>query len=883
MILPPRASAKYRPPVVRGLQDRTRLLDRLAGQPDARLVLIHAPAGHGKSTLAAQWQREVRSRGSTSVWLSIDPDDDSVVWFLSHLIEALRQEWPGFAESQLDLLEQSHPGSERHVVADLANEIEATGRSVVVILDDWHRVNNRQVLTVLDELLEMAPPTLQVVVTSRSRHGLPLGRLRVRGQLVEIDTDDLRFDREETAHFFTTGSDIEVADEDLNRLHETTDGWIAALQLVRLSIRGQTTSASDLASSLNGRHLELGEYLADSVLDGLDEDRLDFLLRTSITERICPDLAVALTGRNDAGALLDAVEADDLFLRHLDEERQWFRYHHLFVTFLRARLERGQPAEMLRLHAVAAAWYADNGFVPEAVEHALAAGQPELAISIVEDRAMELVEHSRMATLLLLAAKVPRQRWGPRPRLHLALAWAGCLLHRPHAAYAALEDFSADVGAGDEVDAELIVESDVCRACIDIYGDRIDEVPRLLGDVLDNPDAYRPWVVAVASNIQTFWLLSTFRFQEARQRQVWAWKYHERTTGPFAAVYGQCFVAVADHSQLDIPNAIIHARRALEVATTQIGRQSHGARLASALLGRLLYEQGDLDAAEDLLTEAAELGGESGVAEFLIATYCTLARLHSARSRPTEATNALREGRRIAVDLGLPRLSACLDRTAVEIGERPAPRHLTDTPSSGGIAALQADATLIPAVLQEACDRRTPADRRDQLVDQIEDAVESATESGRYRDALELRLVAAAALLRQHRDKEAIAHIETSILAAYDAGVRQILLDAPTPVTQLYRQVAYDLGSKVTEWLIGGQAVVPTHRTPRQALPVPRLSPREQLVLQHLTNGKSNEAIADALGISVNTVKWYLKKIYRTLGATTRVECLNSAQESGFI
>ncbi len=420
--IPPTPVTKYRPPPSPGgLVDRPRLLKRLEPGRGRRLSLIHAPAGFGKTTLAVQWSDRLTTEGQSVAWLSIDPDDNNPVWLLAHLIEAVESARPGWSEQLRGLLEKHIDDAARYVLPVLIDSVDRSGEPLVVVVDDWHRVNDPRAIATMEFLLDQASPLLHVVVASRTRSGLPLGRLRVRDQLVEIDESMLRFNPAESETFLIEINGLPLADEDVADLVDSTEGWVAALQLASLSLRGQDDMSQQI-KNLSGRHHSLEAYLAENVLDRLPTSTLEFLLRTALPERLCADLVTALTDDRQGQAKLDQAEAEDLFLQPLDETRTWFRYHHLFVDFLRRRLERDLPDEVRGLHRRAAAWFAANDLPSEAVDHALAAGDPAYAVDIVTERAMELFEQSGTSTLLALVDKLPPGLAADRPQLQLALA-----------------------------------------------------------------------------------------------------------------------------------------------------------------------------------------------------------------------------------------------------------------------------------------------------------------------------------------------------------------------------------------------------------------------------------------------------------------------------
>ena len=430
---PPAPAAKYLPPTPTvALVPRDRLIAALRAGQSRRLTLIQAPSGFGKSTLAAQWRDVLAGEGIEVAWLTVDEDDNNVVWFLSHLIEAMRRIRPALAEDLGQVLDAHVDEAARYVLTALVDAIAATADRVALVIDDWHRVSADETVAALAFLLDNVGERLRVIVTSRSRSGLPLGRLRVRDELVVIDAAALRFNAAESRSLLVDVGRLRLAGPHVEALTATTDGWVAALQLAALSLRGGADPAR-LIGHLSGRDDDIGEFLAENVLNALDPAMLEFLLLTSITERTCGSLASALAGVKRGQAMLEQVEARGLFLQRIDSDRTWFRYHHLFRDYLRTRLERDRADEVDELHLVASAWFAEHDMLNEAVDHALAAGEPAHAVDLVERDETNLLERAGMTTLLGIVAKLPPRLIIARPRIQLVVAWANALLQRPTA------------------------------------------------------------------------------------------------------------------------------------------------------------------------------------------------------------------------------------------------------------------------------------------------------------------------------------------------------------------------------------------------------------------------------------------------------------------
>ncbi|MFE7420127.1 protein kinase [Rhodococcus sp. NPDC057529] len=782
--VPPSASTKFRPPTpTRALVPRARLLDLLQAGQRRRLVLIHAPAGFGKSTLAAQWREHLIAAGTPVAWLSIDTDDNNTVWFLAHLIEAIRMVRPALAHELGQVLEEHGDDAERYVLTSLINDIHETGELLVVIIDDWHRITDPTTLETIDFLLTNSCHHLQVVVTSRSRTGLPLSRLLVRDELVEIDAAALRFDDEEARSFLVDLAGLTLATDDVARLRTFTDGWVAALQLASLSLRGREDPTS-LIAHLSGRHHAIGDYLAENVLNTLEPDILDFLLRTSITERLCGPLAGRLAGIPRGQAMLEHIEGRDLFLRRLDDDGEWFRYHHLFADFLRRRLERDHPDLVADLHSAAAQWFADHSMLSEAVDHALAAGDPDTAADLVEAEGMLLIEHSHMATLLGLTAKLALEHVRVRPRLQIAVAWAHVLLHhRPqpiHDALRSAESTLEHMRTTNEDADDLLAEVSLVRGVSELFSDHVVGLDERIAECLARPDTLRPFVVSAAANVAAFQAIYTFDFTGARRWQEWATPYHERTTGPFSVMYGACFSGIAAMEQLDTAAAHDAFRAAQQLARQIGGHSSHAVRLAGAILADLMYEQGHIEDAEQLLDESYKLGSEGGVVDFMLATYGTGARIKAVRGDRPAAEQRLREGAEIAANLSLPRLAARIENERIRAGlitkRRKSERPPLTGAGSDGIAAITAELdtdSTIRLLLVDANVGNT-----DQAITLATELIARARHSARPRAELRAHLLLTCALHAAGRTDDAVSELVPAVLTCTEHGLVRPLLDA---------------------------------------------------------------------------------------------------------
>jgi ATP/maltotriose-dependent transcriptional regulator MalT len=667
---PPSAPTRFRPPTfTRPTVPRRRILDRLGSGPRPKLVLIHAPAGYGKSTLAAQWAETLAGQGVKTAWLGIDGDDNNTAWFLAHLIEAIRRTLPDLAETLQQEFEGHLENAHQYVLSALIDCLHSDKQTLALVMEDWHRVDNTETTNTLAYLLENSCHHLHLIVTSRTRAGLPLSAMAVQGELTEIDWSMLKFDVAESHALLVDQCGLDLTKANVAALEGSTDGWAAALQLVSLSLRDHSDPGA-LIQNLSGRHKAIGEYLASNVLDSLEPALLDFLLSTCITKQICSGLATALTGNRRSQSVLEEIEKRDLFLRRTDAQGSWFQYHHLFADYLLHRLERDAEDRIPELHRKGAQWFSEHQMLSQAVDHLILAGDIAQAVDAVEQAAPDLNERSQMSTLIGLAGKLPKQQTDARPRLQVDVAWANVVLDRLAAVADALRLAEAAIDAVPKEQAgDLRTEMDLIRAVVAAFQDRIDTTAAAdaVQACVDRADTLHPWILCRAADVGSFRAIRVFDFDDALRWQRWGHQYHQRISGALTVGYGYCFAAIAANEQLDVAGAEAHLRHAMRIALLPSGRPTYVAKLAGSLLGELLYERGQLDQAEALLDDAYQLGAEGGLVDFMLATFGTGARLKLARGDTASAHHRLAEGLDIARTLQLPRLEARLLNESVRL------------------------------------------------------------------------------------------------------------------------------------------------------------------------------------------------------------------------
>jgi LuxR family maltose regulon positive regulatory protein len=881
-----------------GLIDRPRLLEMASRLPGKRLAVIKAPAGFGKTSLAATWCEWLRHRRSAVAWLSIDTDDDDPARFLLYVTQAMQRAAPGVGAGALDLINEAFLIDPQAVVSSLINDLTDVEDETYLFLEDYHWVTNPGIHDAVAFFLTHAPSHVHVVMTTRTEPPLPLASLRANNQLLEIDASALRFDPQETRAFldYERPGSLDVAGVKL--LHARTEGWPAALRIV-VSTASPGQDFSEYVRSLSGVQRPIDDYLAE-MLDGLAGDLVLFMLRTAILDRLSAPLCEAVTGASSSRALLASIEKRQLLLTALDQEGRWYRYHPLLAEHLKQRLESERGDELPELHLRAARWYASQEIWTEAVQHAIAAGDMSQALDWIKNCAMDLVKRGDLLTLLAWQRLFPGEVMRGQPVVKLAIAWGLALAARANDAMQILDEIEHDLGTLSSAERDLLgCECQAIRSVALSLKDEGRVALPLAQQCLSTSND--PWTANVASNVVRYWLCQTGKLDEFYATPWIPYSVDEDRRNVFASVYRRCIQGIVEARQLRLGAAERYFAEAAQLAEQHVGANSIAAALPASLISRIRYEQGQVEEAEGMLVDRLPLISAGAMLECVLNAYFTMVRVAASRENFERAHTLLERAESLGWRRDWVRLCAAVALERVWL-------NLQEGRISEGVVAheqLERLAEKYPASVDfawsdihrySALARAYLASSQGRFDDAIatltslrEDAARAQNRYFALRVAVHLSVVRFSA----NQVAGAVDELRRVLSASAPAGIHQTILDEGPKIGALldaFRENG-ERSRKSPELMpyVSGLAAAWRSRhqsgttlSPKSVLADP-LSAREGAILTLIGQGLSNKEIARNLAIAPETVKSHVKRIFTKLGAEKRAQAVAHAQSLGLL
>lgn len=857
---------------------RPRLLERLqAGLDENRkLTLISAPAGYGKTTLAAEWIRAIQKghrMGVSVAWLSLDEGDNDPARFLSYLLSALRSVDDTLGQSVPSLLEMPQLPPLSAIIDELINELAGLDYQMILFLDDYHVIANPNLHEAVEYFIEHQPPTFHLAITTREDPPFPLARMRARQQITEIRAHDLRFTFEEALQFFGQSMNLNLDVETVNTLEAQTEGWAVGLQLSALAMQNLPNQQEFLAG-FTGSHRYIIDYLLDEVLKRQPQEISEFLSRTALLKRFNAELCQAVTGNPASTSILAELERSNLFLIPLDDQRGWYRYHHLFASVLCAGLTVDVERD---IRVRAAQWFESQGLLAEAIPYWLAVPHFDTVETLIGKLAVDLIKQGELQTLLGWLHSLPEQAVDSNPDLvsykALCLLMTGQINRAQDYVAEANQSFNSSEEKGSSYGRLLAI-----RAWLSTTGDEAhtDELSRAALAQLDESDLFFRILTLISLGGHYAWkadlCLSTEVFREA-------WRLGRQLNHPFMALGALASLAfnLLDQGQLREAEAI--CRSALTEYVDQRGKPLPITGMIYSPLATICYEKGEFEEAqffaqkgselcqrlfssaimgkdnEIVLARIAFIHGDAKQAFDLIQSTAQSARGHHQmmilfKMAIIQAELYLAQGNLTEAELALQELDALVQTRL------PKAEHIVNH-----LHAIYQSVSGQPQKALEILDRLEQANRAE----------------GSVRRVIGVNITRALVYQKLSGHEQAARAMETAIRLAAPEGYRSVFFPRGNRQTRTLLQAARPIAPAFVDSIL--QATAPVDEF-SGALPDP-LSEQELRVLKLLVAGKSNQEIAGDLVISVGTAKWHVHNVLQKLGVNNRALAIVRAREMG--
>lgn len=895
------ATKVFRPPPRPDALPRPRLTQRLQAGLSGKMTLISAPAGFGKTSLLSAW---AETCGRPVAWLSLDEADSDRPRFLRYLGAALETVSKPLGQTLIAPLQSPQPPPAETLLSTLINELAQLPEPLLLVLDDYHLIDNQGVDETLRFLLEYLPPTLHLCMLTREDPPLPLARMRARRQLNELRAADLRFSRSEASDFLQQMMGLSLSEKDIAALEERTEGWIAGLQMAALSLQGKH-DAHAFIEAFTGSHRFVLDYLVEEVLEQQPEDIRHFLLQTSILHRLSGSLCDAVTGRSDSAETLQELQRENLFVIPLDEQRLWYRYHHLFAEMLQT-YARQEGRELLNeYHLRAVGWFERQRLFPEAIRHALAADDLEKTADLLEYAWPEMDQKFQTPAWMKWLEALPKEIILRRPLLQMGVAWSLLNEGRLEEGERELQKVEAwqEAGADSPVYADeeqyRHLPADIATARAYIAQSRKD-LPQAVKyahralELLPEHDHLRRGPAAALLGL-TYW--ADGRLEEAHRAVTEAMENFRKVNNPIFAISGAYFLADMRVAQGRLREAEASLQRSLDLAA-EIGVAPPGMADLHVGLAWINLQWNKMEDARRHLQKSEELDKGAGLPDWQFRQNLIRALFLEREDRLDEALRELEEAQRLYYPTPIPQTQPLPARKArLWIKQK----RLTEAAAWAEEVGISADGpaeflreyehlTLVRLLLAsyrmegdiQSMDKATA------LLGRMEEAAETGH---RYGSLIDILLCQALVHEARGDSSAALPPLQRALQLAAPEGFVYTFIREGEPLrsllqTALRQHIQPEYCRKLLA-AMGAEPAAPQQQKPRspsasQALIDP-LSERELEILGLIAQGLSNRQISERLYLALSTVKGHNRNIFDKLEVKRRTEAVARARELGIL
>jgi len=832
-----------------------------------KLTLVSAPAGYGKTTMVSEW---LRGLGVPTAWLSLDESDNDPSRFMAYFIAALQSIQPRFVESIQALVQSPQRPPAEVILTILLNELGTLPGLLILVLDDYHAINNLVIHQQISFLLEHLPSHMHLVLITREDPLIPVSRLRARNQVLEIRQDDLRFSVEEIVDFMNRVMQLELTYDDIVALERRTEGWIAGLQLAALSLHG-LSNKKNFIQAFTGSNRYILDYLIEEVFNRQPVDIRDFLLKTAVLDRLSGPLCDAVTHRSGCRELLERLDQANMFIVPLDQSRTWYRYHRLFSELLRHQQHLlGQPMDETIIHQRASQWFEAEGYSAEAIQHLLAAQDWRKAAQLIGQVSEGMFNHGEIVTLIGWLEQLPKEIILSQPGLCMAYAWALLLTEKYEQAEPVLQQAEKLAPPGSVFLGQVATaQAYLARALGDNL--RVIETSQLALSLLPENDFSSRGNLLMNMGM-VHW--HEGQLEKAELALVEAQEKAARSGNLYVQLTSEIFLARTLASR-----GAMREAASKYTSIIQRGLQVPVVALAYFDLGSLHYEWNELEKAELYLQQGLDLSRRTRNVEFQVAGLILQVYLLLARQDWNAASSVADQACNLARDfsaLTRSRCAACQAHVAIKMGDLKSASlwleqisvNMDSHPFYRFLGLIQPRLLIAQGRMEEAAEK-------------LNICYETASHAGWGYALVAVQVLQA---LSANTPETALEFVTDALRLAGPEGYIRTFVDAGTGLVPLLREAAQrGVAPEYVGWILtfqGTKLKVPT--TESSALIEP-LSAREIEVLRLVTAGLSNREIAGKLFISPGTAKTHLHNLCGKLGVRNRTEAATRAKELGLV
>jgi LuxR family maltose regulon positive regulatory protein len=858
---------------------RPHLIERLNDGLHRKLTLISVAAGFGKTTLVAAWCRQA-DRSIT--WLSLDNNDNDPVRFFNYLIAALQKIDPVICQTAQTILQSPQPIDPEPLLVNITNEVSEKLETFFLILDDYHVIEAPEIHQAVSFLLEHAPAHMHMTILTRSDPPLPIARLRGKGQLTELHTADLRFSTDEVEAFLSNMIDLPLSNEDILSLQKRTEGWIVGLQLAALSMQ-RCEDIATFIRSFTGSQRFILDYLTEEILKQQSLDIETFLLKTSVLDRLSSSLCDFVTERTDSQKILEWLEANNLFVISLDEDRTWFRYHHLFADVLHNHLRCSDPRLIQKIHQRASAWFEDHGYVGYSIHHAIAGKDRENAPRLVKQNAMSILMQGEFVTLLNWINLV-EDLVGERPWSSIYKSWGFTLTGQFDQADFWLQKAAVNVSAVDlETEQALLGHIEAIHAFLASVRGDAEAAIRFAQNALK----FLPEDEQTIRSIVTLTIGFTFRLTGDYKQAIKFLKDAQRAGQALGNNYVElgALTSISDliRSQGKLHQALEIENEVLKLSTQQGEQNLPTSRWPFLGLGWIHYEWNDLVIAKSYTQKAIDISQQWNDFINLVQSFDLMSQINIAQGDLDLAHRMISQAENLTRTHALPleswvkarRIRYWLAQGNLEAATQWAHRSELSTLDK---ITLQEEAEYLAFI--RVCLATGDFHQALQFSKQV---MIFAEKLGRFGSLIETLNLKALAFQAENNQSQALTALERSLKLAEPEGYIRTFIDEGKPMGSLLR-LAQTRGiskSYVSKLLAAFQETDIPSVTGMQL--IEPLSDRELAVLRLIADGLSNREIAEELVVAVSTIKSHVNHIYRKLDVNSRTRAVAKSQQLGLL